>query len=545
VVSGSPVEPDPVGGARGRRLALVVAVTDYLDTSLRRLRAPAGDAAELRDVLADPDIGAFAVTSVINERAHQMRVAIEDFLADRHSDDLLLVYLSCHGLVDARRRLYFAARDTLKDRLASSGVEAHWLLEQLEDCRARRQVVILDCCFSGAFARGAKGDDDLALGERLVGEGRGRVVLTASRGTEYSFEGEPLDGEDAPRGSVFTSALIEGIRTGRADTDDDGDISVEDAYGYAFEQVRRAGSPQTPQRWLYGAEGSILLAHAPHVLHAPETAPAPVPAPVPDPVPVSASPPASVTPTPADPPRPSVPPQTTSSSETSPADVAEDRPPGPWRSPRRRAVLLAAGPALGALAALVIVLVLLNKHDPGPSGDGAGSTGEDVAGTFTAESPWRLRIRDAISEVTGGDDNGCSVSLTNEETDNVRTWDDFYGTKTYQMRESGTFRYEVSDRGCLLLPQRGDGGLSATPFTWSAEKGDTPVFQSPGAVTVKVTDRHGTPTCELWLMSDVDGRTLNVVDVAEDESTAELESDGPGRVFIAGPSCSIKVSTAH
>ena len=49
-------------------------------------------------------------------------------------------------------------------------------------------MVILDCCFSGAFARGAKGDDDLGLGERLVGEGRGRVVLTASRGTEYSFE---------------------------------------------------------------------------------------------------------------------------------------------------------------------------------------------------------------------------------------------------------------------------------------------------------------------------------------------------------------------
>src|SRR5262245_13488361 len=154
-MSGSPAARTVDGATeQGHRVALVVAVTDYVDTALRRLRAPAGDAAELRDLLADPEIGGFSVTSVVNERAQQIRISIEDFLSDRRPDDLLLVYLSCHGLMDARRRLYFAARDTIKNRLASSGVEAHWLLDQLEECRARRQVVILDCCFSGAFAHG-------------------------------------------------------------------------------------------------------------------------------------------------------------------------------------------------------------------------------------------------------------------------------------------------------------------------------------------------------------------------------------------------------
>jgi uncharacterized caspase-like protein len=38
--------------------------------------------------------------------------------------DLLLVYLSCHGLVDVRRRLYFAATDTRKDRLGGDWGEA-------------------------------------------------------------------------------------------------------------------------------------------------------------------------------------------------------------------------------------------------------------------------------------------------------------------------------------------------------------------------------------------------------------------------------------
>jgi hypothetical protein len=240
----------------------VVSTTTYADGSLRQLRAPARDSEDLSDVLADPDIGGFAVTSVIDGTAQQVRLAVVEFLTERSPDDLLVVYLSCHGLVDLRRRLYFAAADTLKSRLAATGVEAQWLLDQLEDCRARQQVLILDCCFSGAFAHGAKGDTDLRLGERFHGEGRGRVVLTASRASEYSFEGEPVAGSAMP-GSVFTSALVAGIRSGAADADNDGYISVDDAYAYAFDHVRATDAEQTPQRWLYGAEGAILLARSP------------------------------------------------------------------------------------------------------------------------------------------------------------------------------------------------------------------------------------------------------------------------------------------
>ena len=245
-----------------RRLALVVATQVYDDVSLRRLRAPGHDAEDLGTVLADPGVGGFSVTSVIDGTAQEVRIAVGDFLADRRPDDLVLVYLSCHGLVDLRRRLYFAARDTRKERLSATGVEAKWLLDQLEDCRAKRQVLILDCCFSGAFALGAKGDEDLGIGHRFSGQGRGRAVLTASRDSEYSFEGEPTPGQEVP-GSIFTSALVDGIRSGAADLDQDGYVSVDDAYGYAFDAVRASKAEQTPQRWFYGAEGSILLARNP------------------------------------------------------------------------------------------------------------------------------------------------------------------------------------------------------------------------------------------------------------------------------------------
>ena len=206
---GLPAMPPAADPPPGHRLALVVATSTYADPGLRRLRAPARDAGDLAQVLADPGIGGFTVTTVIDQPAQQIRLAIEDFLDGRGTGDLLLVYLSCHGLLDARRRLYFAAADTRKDRLGATGVESAWVLDQLEHCRARRQVLILDSCFSGAFAHGAKGEADLGLRDRFLGQGRGRVVLTASTATEYSFEGEydPTATAD-PAGSVFTAALV-------------------------------------------------------------------------------------------------------------------------------------------------------------------------------------------------------------------------------------------------------------------------------------------------------------------------------------------------
>ena len=247
----------------GPRAALVVAIGSYTDAALTRLDSTARDATEMADVLADPDIGSFEVTSVVDRTAQEIRLAVEDFLEERHRGDLVVVYLSCHGVLDKQDRLYFAATDTRKDRLASTGVEAEWLWNRLEECRAARQVVILDCCNSGAFGRaGGKGEAaDLRLPERFITQGRGRAVLTASRANQRSWEGDPVSGEAGP--SAFTSALVEGLRTGAADTDGDGYISVDDAYVYAYRKVIESGVGQVPQRSMSTGEGTLLLARNP------------------------------------------------------------------------------------------------------------------------------------------------------------------------------------------------------------------------------------------------------------------------------------------
>ena len=244
----------------GHRLALLVATSAYSDPDLRQLRAPGHDADQLAAVLRNPQIGGFDVQVLINPASGKVQEGIEDFCTDRHPDDQLLIYLSCHGVLDSYGRLYYATANTRRQRLAATAVAAAWLNERLEDCRARRQILILDCCHSGAFAKGAKGDADLALQHRFEPHGRGRVVLTASRSTEYSFEGGQASGEGVP--SVFTHAIVHGLRTGDADRDKDGLITVTDLYQYVYDNVRAAEPRQTPELWTYGAEGNLLVAHS-------------------------------------------------------------------------------------------------------------------------------------------------------------------------------------------------------------------------------------------------------------------------------------------
>jgi uncharacterized caspase-like protein len=494
-----PADPEPGPGAapEGRRLALVVATTRY-SGELRRLRSPGRDAEELGAVLADPTLGGFDVTTVLDRSSHDVRVAVEEFLADRRPADLVLVYVSCHGLLDARRRLYFAAPDTVKHRLAATGVEAQWLVELMEDCRARQQVLVLDCCFSGAFAHGAKGDDeDVDLGRRFTGHGRGRVVLTASRATEYSFEGDPVPGAAMP-GSVFTAGLVEGIRSGAADLDGDGWVSVDDAYRYAFDHVRATDAQQTPQRWLYGAEGTILLAQ---------------------------------TPSPGDPAR------------RTPRILAAlpGLPRIPARRPRRR-VLTVASIALAAVAVAAVAVILAQTG--GGNGDGDGDRGATqglpFSRTVTVSSPWRLVIRDDLDKKPGQVDGGCLVTVVDTATGSkIIQTERVWGERTYQQHVSGTLRIDTELEGCTVFVREGAGDLRL-PFVQS-KTGDTEAFAAPERVVVQFGDRGNDP-CTVTLHDATNGQELARATVRQNGPSVSMEPGGAERVYLAGIFCVLRVT---
>ncbi|MEO3748092.1 chaperonin GroEL [Plantactinospora sp. B5E13] len=248
-----PTSP-PVG-----RYALLVAVGEYDDPSLDQLRAPEQDVERLAAVLEDPAVGNFTVRTLADPADHEVRREIEDLLAERVNDDLVLLYFSCHGIVDPFHRLYFAAANTVRTRPASTAISRSFVNEQLEACRAAAKVLVLDCCFAGAFAEGFKGNPQGALDGQI---GRGYVVISACDSYEYAFESDGLV-ESAPRGSIFTDVLLEGLATGGADLDGDGRIGIDELFRYVHDGVVRRRPDQKPKWSAYNAEPHIYLATVP------------------------------------------------------------------------------------------------------------------------------------------------------------------------------------------------------------------------------------------------------------------------------------------
>lgn len=246
-----------------QRVALLVAVGAYNDPLLRVLRAPAQDVGALAEVLRDPDIGGFTeVRTVVDGARHEIEEAIEDTFAARKPGDVALVYFTCHGVKDLHGRLYFAAANTRSDRLASTAISSVFVNEQMERSRASAKVALLDCCFSGAFARGLtpKGPPTGDLASQICG--RGSYVITATNSLEYAYE-EPTVVAPGAVSSSFTALLVEGLRSGAADWDRDGEVSPEDLYWYLDTELRAAGKPQTPTSFSSGVQGRVSLASAP------------------------------------------------------------------------------------------------------------------------------------------------------------------------------------------------------------------------------------------------------------------------------------------
>ncbi len=244
----------------GDKTALIIASSEYNDSRFRRLRAPAADADDLAEVLQDSSIGGYQVTKILNSAAHVANEEIEGFFQGRTSHDLLVLYFSCHGIKDDRGQLYFATKTTKLDRLASTSIPAAFVADQMYQSRARQIVLLLDCCYSGAFTRGLihHAGEKVDL-DRFAS--RGRAVLFASSAMEYAFE---LDGSELSGGgvaSVFTRTIVHGLRTGDADRDGDGLVSVEELYDHTLAQVRLLTPKQTPGK-LIDTYGDIYVARS-------------------------------------------------------------------------------------------------------------------------------------------------------------------------------------------------------------------------------------------------------------------------------------------
>ncbi|WP_072143500.1 caspase, EACC1-associated type [Pseudanabaena sp. 'Roaring Creek'] len=236
--------------------ALLIGVSQY-EAGLPPLAAAPKDVAAMLRVLQSPDLGAFdEVKTLIDPDLEAMQTAIDLLFQSCQKGDLGLLYFSGHGITDDSDRLYLATRRTSKDTFRSTAVSASFIQGIMRDRSYQRQhVLILDCCYSGAFAEGwlAK-SADINLKPQL--EVEGSVVLTSSTSTQKSYEDK--EGEL----SLYTNYIVQGIESGAAESDGDGMISADELHEYAKRHVQSAKPAMKPE--IYGIRQGIkiLLAKA-------------------------------------------------------------------------------------------------------------------------------------------------------------------------------------------------------------------------------------------------------------------------------------------
>ena len=239
-----------------KKVALLIGVSEYGE-GIPSLSAPLNDVEAMKRVLENPKMGGFdEVTPLTNPDPTAMRLAVQQIFAHLGKDDLVLLFFSGHGITDDNNRLYLATKGTSKDFYKATSVPASFLQDVSLESYAKRQVIVLDCCYSGAFAEGWQAKTvGIDLEKELGAEGR--VVLTSSTATQTSFQQE---GEEL---SLYTQYLIEGIETGAADKDGNGKIYARELHDYAKAKVKEVKPKQKPEIIIDKEGFNILLSQAP------------------------------------------------------------------------------------------------------------------------------------------------------------------------------------------------------------------------------------------------------------------------------------------
>lgn len=246
-------EAAPPAGEIGRRWAVVVGISAYRHSArgIPPLKFAHRDAEAFMEFLQSPGGGGFRPENcklLLDDQATtlNLRTALFTFLKAAAKDDLVIIFFAGHGAPEPGRpdNLYLITHDTDPEALAATAFPM-WDMETAlkRYILAERVVILADACHSGGIGLGEglrSGGSNLihTYLASLQKTSPGRAIITASEANQLSRESEKWGGH-----GVFTHFLLEGLK-GKADQDGDGVVTISEAFGYVYDQVRRATDSQ-------------------------------------------------------------------------------------------------------------------------------------------------------------------------------------------------------------------------------------------------------------------------------------------------------------
>jgi uncharacterized caspase-like protein len=233
-VTWTPSGPQP----KPKLFVIAVGIDDYSDDRFRPLSHAVADAKSFGAAMQAAGKGLYAdvdVTFVTSDReavtAARLEQAIDRVGARMHPRDTFIFFAAAHGKAE-KGRFHLIPQDyrTQPGRPFAEGTIGQ---EKLQDwfanrIKARRGLILLDTCESGALVAGRPSGVDAGNSEAALGrlnEATGRPVLTAAAADQVALEGYkgPIS---AQRHGIFTYALLDALING--DSSGNGDIELSE-----------------------------------------------------------------------------------------------------------------------------------------------------------------------------------------------------------------------------------------------------------------------------------------------------------------------------
>jgi len=224
--------------------ALIIGISKYMDKRISELKYTHADAEEFSKLMIDPErvgLKKENVKLLLDENATLSRIkeAIVNWLMKKADEkSTVYIFFAGHGGVEVDHlriekdnlAKYLLPYDTNYDSLFSTALTTRDFNNFLDMIRSKKLIIFLDACHSGGVASCARDVKIMEDPYKMLAEGEGRVIISASKPDQLSYE-------DANLGhGVFTYHLLDALR-GKADIDNNGYVTVFELYNYLQEKV--------------------------------------------------------------------------------------------------------------------------------------------------------------------------------------------------------------------------------------------------------------------------------------------------------------------
>ncbi|QKD02523.1 caspase family protein [Mesorhizobium loti] len=215
--------------SKGRLFALAVGIDKYPLIPGSDLKYAVSDAKRVASTVhAGAHYSGVKIETLLDQAASAdtIKAKLDDIVARAQPGDTIVLAFAGHGLLDSHGRLRLALSSTTTKAIEETTLDFDEIASRVAKAQAR-VVVLLDVCHAGASGQINVASNDDAVNLLTTRSGAGVVIISASKGRQFSEEAASIGGG---RFSVaFQHALTDQRR--QTDSDGNGRISVNELYG--------------------------------------------------------------------------------------------------------------------------------------------------------------------------------------------------------------------------------------------------------------------------------------------------------------------------